>query len=534
MCVNAGVMSLFDVTVCRSCSSCSLVFLFFVFFVFVFVLFDFSLTQFFFPSLFFIFSFPLFLSPVSTEMRERLTSLMKIVDKNADSIVTFPEFKGMVEGHTLDHSINGVYFVVVTLAEAEALRAVLHGESNMGGLTKSQGEQEEEEKKREDYTAIAISLGKTIIDASSNWSKVFGGEASHRGTYMVDAASQVLKFVNSELNYDDRQRSMILRTVERSPTEDRRLWFERVRSCRRRNHYMDVGDTSVRGIFDIQDSYRLLRMRAIFAKIKLHIASFGMAPFDAYRAMDTNRDGRLCSSELYGGLEWLLGLEAIHHIDEESLFEIIREMSSFSGRQCDGYVTLRDFRASFTPNNTTFVGDITNSPFKRPSGIPTPKNVSRELHEIIADQLIRSDGGKGGGSMQRQVEARAVTEEDLEKFEIRCKTNMSMDEVWNSRGEIEIFVLFVVCLLFDCSCLCCCLLVDALFSPKRKITSRSSPLLSTPLLPSGHLIRHLSLSLSLSLSHTHSHPAPSSFQAPCPEQEYHCGTACTRNHFLVM
>ena len=79
----------------------------------------------------------------------------------------------------------------------------------------------------------------------------------------------------------------------------------------------------------------------------------------------------LYSSELYGGLEWLLGLEAIHHIDEESLFEIIREMSSFSGRQCDGYVTLRDFRASFTPNNTTFVGDITNSPFKRPSGIPT-------------------------------------------------------------------------------------------------------------------------------------------------------------------
>ena len=218
------VMSLFDVTVCRSCSSCSLVFLFLIFF--------FPPSFLFFHSLFFIFSFPLFLSSVSAEIRERLTSLMKIVDKNADSIVTFPEFKGMVEGHTLDHSINGVYFVVVTLAEAEALRAVLHGESNMGGLTKSQGEQEEEEKKREDYTAIAISLGKTIIDASSNWSKVFGGEASHRGTYMVDAASQVLKFVNSELNYDDRQRSMILRTVERSPTEDRRLWFERVRSCR--------------------------------------------------------------------------------------------------------------------------------------------------------------------------------------------------------------------------------------------------------------------------------------------------------------
>jgi hypothetical protein len=416
---------------------------------------------------------------------------MKIVDKNADSIVTFPEFKGMVEGHTLDHSINGVYFVVITLAEAEALRAVLHNESKMGGLTKRHGkEEEEEERKREDYTAIAISLGTTVIDSSSNWSKVFGGEASHRGTYMVDAASQVLKFVNSELDYDDRQRSMILRTVERSPIEDRRLWFERVRSCRRRNHSIDVEDTSVRGIFDIQDSYRLLRMRAIFAKIKLHIASFGMAPFDAYRAMDTNRDGRLCSSELYGGLEWLLGMEAIHHIDEESLFEIIREMSSFSGRQCDGFVTLHDFRASFTPNNRTVIGDSTNSPFKRPSGVPTPRAVSREMHEIIADQQMR--GGKGGGT-QRQVEARVVTEEDLEKFEIRCKTNMSMSEVWNSRGELLLFIFSNISRLF------------------------------------------LSLSLSLSLSPCALCLSLSSFllQEPCLEQECRCGTACTRNHSLV-
>ena len=60
------------------------------------------------------------------------------------------------------------------------------------------------------------------------------------------------------------------------------------------------------------------------------------------------------TSELYGGLEWLLGLEAMQHIDENTLFDIIREMASFSGRQCDGYVTLKDFRASFTPNRNTF------------------------------------------------------------------------------------------------------------------------------------------------------------------------------------
>lgn len=31
----------------------------------------------------------------------------------------------------------------------------------------------------------------------------------------------------------------------------------------------------------------------------------GMRLLDAFRAFDSNRDGKLSSSELYGGLEWL-------------------------------------------------------------------------------------------------------------------------------------------------------------------------------------------------------------------------------------
>ena len=166
--------------------------------------------------------------------------------------------------------------------------------------------------------------------------------------------------------------------------------------------------------------FSLLRMRAIFSKIKLHIVSFGMAPFDAYRAMDTNRDGRLCSSELYGGLEWLLGLETIHHIDEKTLFEIIYEMSSFSGRNCDGYVTLRDFRASFTPNGSTFASTSSSSAttFKRPNGIPTPRPVSKELHDIILQQ---TNGNSKETIRKNEIASKIITEEDLEKFEIRCK-----------------------------------------------------------------------------------------------------------------
>ena len=146
----------------------------------------------------------------SSEVASRLSSLMRIIDKNADDNVSFPEFKGMVEGHILDHSIAGVHFVVVTLAEAEAIRAAIHHEQRMGGLTKADGGGDGGGDT--DYSAVAISLGKTVIDKSTNWTKIFAGESSFRGNYMIDAATQVLRYLNSDLDFGERQRSMVLRT----------------------------------------------------------------------------------------------------------------------------------------------------------------------------------------------------------------------------------------------------------------------------------------------------------------------------------
>jgi hypothetical protein len=72
-----------------------------------------------------------------------------------------------------------------------------------------------------------------------------------------------------------------------------------------------------------------------------------------------------------------------------------------------------------------------SSDFKRPDGIPTPRAVSQELHALLHQNLY----GNNNKHARRQVVARVVTEDMLEKFEIRCKTNMSMQEIWNSRGE---------------------------------------------------------------------------------------------------
>ena len=130
--------------------------------------------------------------------------------------------------------------------------------------------------------------------------------ADHRGAYMIDAAIQMFRFVDSDVQFSTRARSMVLRAVESNTCDARRAWFEAVRSCRRRMHVQDLGETSVHSIFEVQDSYRLLRMRAIFSKIRLRIAHYGMAPFDAFRAMDVDRDGRLSRYVSMFGVSWFV------------------------------------------------------------------------------------------------------------------------------------------------------------------------------------------------------------------------------------
>ena len=66
-------------------------------------------------------------------------------------------------------------------------RALMHAEKSIGGLTKDFSTKESRpdfqgsganasEREEQDYdnSAVAISIGHTIIDASQNWSKVFG------------------------------------------------------------------------------------------------------------------------------------------------------------------------------------------------------------------------------------------------------------------------------------------------------------------------------------------------------------------------
>ena len=136
-------------------------------------------------------------------------------------------------------------------------------------------------------------------------------------------------------------------------------------------------------------------------------------------------------------------------MDEKTLHAIVQELSSNSGRVCDGYVTMEEFQEAFeavSMGSSDGMGalgangsrardsgqSLTQSSLRESIGMPTPKKVTEELHVLIE----RENSINNGGSELKRLN-REVTEEDLQKFEIRCKSNLHVSEVWNSRGTMS-------------------------------------------------------------------------------------------------
>jgi hypothetical protein len=77
--------------------------------------------------------------------------------------------------------------------------------------------------------------------------------------------------------------------------------------CRRRVRVRDVlkHTTLGRGALTHADESVVLEFRALAARVATLLRARGMFVLDAFRAFDSDRDGCLTCSELYGGLDWL-------------------------------------------------------------------------------------------------------------------------------------------------------------------------------------------------------------------------------------
>ena len=202
---------------------------------------------------------------------------------------SFEELKRVLRQKNIYSLQRGRYYVALSLAEAESLRVVMH-------LTQSDPTSDGKLLPfKLTETALRIGGG-TLIDTTSNFTpaQVFQGAT----------AEQCFRFLDSQMDFEDREVSLLLRALQASPCDKREQFFESVRACRRRAK-IPWAATPLAKVLTTPDEFHLLASRALVARVRTALKAKRMRLLDAFRAFDSENIGRLTYEALYGGLSWL-------------------------------------------------------------------------------------------------------------------------------------------------------------------------------------------------------------------------------------
>lgn len=171
-------------------------------------------------------------------------------------------------------------------------------------------------------------------------------------------AEQCFRFLNSDLNYSERELHLLLRAIQTNPLGERLRWFTEVHGCRRRaqrDFAAFAADSAAQGgdgrneaagmtlakVFRTQDELDVVEYRAMITKIRLLIKSRNMLLLDAFRAWDYDRNNFLNCSELYGGLTWL-GMD----LTPPQIYNLMRSANTERGENF-GMLSFKEFATAF-------------------------------------------------------------------------------------------------------------------------------------------------------------------------------------------
>jgi len=239
---------------------------------------------------------------------------------------SFEELKRVLRTKNIYALQKGRYYVGLSLAEAESLRVVMHlTRSNSGGDGKLVPFK---------LTEAALRIGGgVLVDSTSGFTpaQVFQGAT----------AEQCYRFLDSQLDFEDREVSLLLRALQASECPKRADFFESVRACRRRAK-IPWASAPLAKVLTTPDEFHLLATRALVARVRTALKSKRMRLLDAFRAFDSENMGRLTYEGLYGGLSWL-GLS----LSSSQMLELAGRVDTTN----DGFITREEFENAFGPDD---------------------------------------------------------------------------------------------------------------------------------------------------------------------------------------
>lgn len=275
----------------------------------------------------------------------------------------------------------GRYYVVLSLFEAECMRAAMHQQSSLPIIPGAD-------------TFVALRTEKTMLDASHDYQEA--------QSFQHSTANACFRFLDSQVNYQPRELTLLLRALQNNDLEKRYNYFVEVRSNRRRKQ-IDPATTGLSKVFITSDEHHLLSYKIAAGRITALLKQRGMYPRDAFGAIDRDRDGLLNGEDLKRGMEWL-GLK----LDPSLIGGFMKELD----KDRDGFINLDEFKnavgfeddGTMAQNLATFNG-----------GMPLPPMPS-------------TDGEK------KKV---VIPEPVLNAIKVKVRKVTKFSLVWNSQGSMS-------------------------------------------------------------------------------------------------
>mmetsp|Transcript_28857 Transcript_28857/g.48961 ORF Transcript_28857/g.48961 Transcript_28857/m.48961 type:complete len:2411 (-) Transcript_28857:179-7411(-) len=304
----------------------------------------------------------------------------------------------------------GRFYVALSLEEAETIRRAIHLRGDQPFFADT-------------GTRLALRCLPDNFTELDSTPKFHGA-----GSFQEAAAYLCLRFLDCDMYYNPSELNILLKALQESSIRERENFFSLVIACRRRMR-KKWAECPIAKLFTLPDEFHLLKLRAGVDRTREAIERKGMQLQDAFTLFDTDENGVLSPSELYGALEWL-GITGLTPAD---IMDLVRHVDM----NRDGNISFGEFQEavqgsviSYTPDAAEEEGGLR---FSSEAGPPlltrTPSTKAAFESAKAGTHVIAPKGVEELKQLQKEEVERQKKIEAIEKErEAKMKKRMEAAE----------------------------------------------------------------------------------------------------------